>query len=97
VYTFVMFVMEESLDIEEIVNTVSNYKDIFQKLCQKTLKCTPTYVMLSNDPKKNEIRVAVCDDSGAHLGYGVGKTRKKAEQLACQEALLKLGVSPETP
>lgn len=97
VYTFVMFVMEESLDIEEIVNTVSNYKDIFQKLCQKTLKCTPTYVMLSNDPKKNEIRVAVCDDSGTHLGYGVGKTRKKAEQLACQEALLKLGVSPETP
>ena len=97
VYTFVMYVMEESLDIEEIVNTVSNYKDIFQKLCQKTLKCTPTYVMLSNDPKKNEIRVAVCDDSGAHLGYGVGKTRKKAEQLACQEALLKLGVSPETP
>lgn len=86
VYAFVVNVMEAYLDIEEIVNTVTNYKDVFQKYCQRERKCTPTYVMLSNDPKKNEIRVAVCDDMGRHLGYGVGTTRKKAEQMACREA-----------
>ena len=92
-YTFVTTVIEAYLDIEEIVNTVTNYKDVFQKLCQKNMKCTPTYVMLSNDPKKNEIRVAVADDSGKHLGYGAGTTRKKAEQMACHAALETLGWS----
>jgi ribonuclease-3 len=87
VYTFVITIMEAYLDIEDIVNTVTNYKDVFQKLCQKTLKCTPTYLMISNDPKKNEIVVAVCDDTGNHLGIGSGCTRKKAEQMACQRAL----------
>jgi len=87
VYTFVVTVMEAYLDIEEAVNSVTNYKDLFQKYCQRVLKCTPSYVMLSNDPKKGEIRVAVTDDNGKHLGYGVGSTRKKAEQMACKEAL----------
>lgn len=90
VYAFVTSVIESHLDIEELVTAVTNYKDVFQKLCQKTLKCTPTYVMISNDPKKNEIRVAVCDDSGTHLGYGVASTRKKAEQIACHAALMKI-------
>ena len=89
-YTFVVCVMESYLDIEEIVNSATNYKDLFQKYCQRELKCTPTYTMLSNDPKKNEIRVAVCDATGRPLGYGVGPTRKKAEQMACQAALTSL-------
>ena len=89
-YAFVTTVMEAYLDIEDIVNTITNYKDVFQKLCQRELKCTPTYVMISNDPKKNEIKVAVCDDAGNYLGYGSGTTRKKAEQVACHQALMKL-------
>ena len=93
VYAFVTSVIESYLDIEEIVTAVTNYKDVFQKFCQRTLKCTPTYVMLSNNPKTGEIRVAVCDDSGKNLGFGTATTRKKAEQIACQEALVKLGVS----
>ena len=95
VYTFVVNVMEAYLDIEDVVNSVTNYKDVFQKYCQKVMKCTPTYVMISNDPKKNEIKVALCDDVGNHIGYGTGTTRKKAEQLACQEALKKFNVSFE--
>jgi dsRNA-specific ribonuclease len=79
--------MEAYLDIEEAVNSATNYKDLFQKYCQKTLGCTPTYVMLSNDTKNNEIKVAVCDASGTHLAYGIGSTRKKAEQMACKQAL----------
>ena len=92
VYTFVVTVMEAYLDIEEVVNSGTNYKDLFQKYCQKVLGCTPTYVMLSNDTKLNEIKVAVCDGSGTHIAYGVGSTRKKAEQMACREALALNGV-----
>jgi ribonuclease-3 len=87
VYKFVTTVMEAYLDVEEAVNEITNYKDVFQKHCQRELKCTPVYEMLSNDPKKGEIRVAVCDGQGKHLGYGHGSTRKKAEQMAAREAM----------
>lgn len=87
VFDFVVAVMEGYLDIEDVVTSVTNYKDMFQKHCQKEFKYTPVYTMLSNDPKKNEIRVAVCDETGKHLGFGSGTTRKKAEQMAAKEAL----------
>jgi dsRNA-specific ribonuclease len=93
VYTFVTTVLEAYLDIEDIVAEPTNYKDLFQKYCQRERKCTPTYEMLSNDPKKGEIRVAVCDASGKHLAYGYGTTRKKAEQMAAQDALNACGCS----
>jgi dsRNA-specific ribonuclease len=96
VYTFVTTVLEAYLDIEDIVAETTNYKDLFQKYCQRELKCTPVYEMLSNDPKTSTIRVAVCDASGKHLAYGHGSTRKKAEQMACREALTGVGCSGES-
>jgi len=84
---FVTTVLESYLDVEDMVNETTNYKDLFQKHCQRDQKCTPVYVMLSNDPKKGEIRVAVCDIDGNHIAYGHGSTRKKAEQMAAREAL----------
>lgn len=87
VYTFVVTVLETYLDIQDVINETANYKDLFQKYCQRELKCTPIYEMLSNDPKQGEIRVVVCDASGNRLAYGVGSTRKKAEQMAARDAL----------
>ena len=94
VYAFVTSVMEAYLDIDDVIGSATNYKDAFQKYCQRALNCTPTYVMLSNDTKKGEIRVAVCDASGKHLAYGVGSTRKKAEQMACRDALTSVSELP---
>ena len=93
VYTFVIAVMETYLDIQDVIHETTNYKDLFQKYCQRELKCTPTYDMISNDPKKNEIRVAVCDGDGKHIAYGYGSTRKKAEQMAAKDALAIRGTS----
>ena len=93
VNTFVTSVLEAYLDVEDIVNETTNYKDLFQKYCQREMKCTPTYDMIYNDPKKGEIRVAVCDAAGKHLAYGTGTTRKKAEQMAARDALTASGVS----
>lgn len=93
VYTFVVTVLETYLDIQDVINETTNYKDLFQKYCQKERKCTPVYEMLSNDPKLNEIRVVVCDASGNRLAYGHGTTRKKAEQMAAKLALTNVDVS----
>lgn len=87
VNSFVTSVMEAYLDIEETVHETTNYKDLFQKHYQREKKITPVYEMIANDPKKNEIRVVVCDTDGKRLAYGVGSTRKKAEQMAAKEAL----------
>uniref|UniRef100_A0A6C0J5J0 RNase III domain-containing protein n=1 Tax=viral metagenome TaxID=1070528 RepID=A0A6C0J5J0_9ZZZZ len=87
VNAFVTSVMETYLDIDELVMTATNYKDLFQKVCQRELKCTPTYDMISNDPKKNEIVVAVLA-AGREVGRGAGTTRKRAEQEACRKALM---------
>ena len=91
VHTFVTTVLEAYLDIEDVVAEPTNYKDLFQKHCQRETKYTPTYVMLSNDPKTSTIRVAVCDADGTHLAFGQGPTRKKAEQMAAQLALSACG------
>jgi ribonuclease III len=90
VYVFVTTVMETHLDIEEIVNTVTNYKDVFQKYCQREWKVTPTYEMRRNDPQKNEIVVAVHVNNKVY-GVGTGSTRKKAEQMAAKQALTSVG------
>jgi ribonuclease-3 len=90
VYSYVTTVMETYLDIDEIVNSATNFKDLFQKYCQREFKCTPTYELRSNDPKKNEIVVAVFV-AGKAYGVGSGTTRKKAEQMACQQALTAVG------
>lgn len=88
VYAFVVSVMDAHVDIEEAIQSNTNYKDILQKQCQKIFLYTPTYEMLSNDPKKNEICVSVCDGDGKPIAVGVGTTRKKAEQMAARLALL---------
>jgi len=88
VYTFVRTVMERYVDIPAILQTTTNWKDTFQKHCQKTEKFTPVYTLLSHE--NGVLRVAVCDPrTGAHLGYGEGGTKKEAEQRACREAMLK--------
>ena len=93
VYSFVTTVLEAYLDIQDVVTTVTNYKDIFQKYCQREFGCTPTYTMLSPMTESKEIRVLVMDGPTIH-GRGQGSTRKKAEQMAAKEALEKFNVMP---
>ena len=85
VYTFVTNVLEAYLDIQDVVTTITNYKDIYQKHCQREYGCTPTYTML--DPY-DDGRIRVCIVlKGNTVEYGEGTTRKKAEQMAAKRAL----------
>jgi ribonuclease-3 len=90
VSTFVNTVIETYLDVDEIVASATNFKDLFQKYSQREFKLTPVYEMRSNDPHKNEIVVAVFI-AGKVYGIGSGTTRKKAEQMACKQALASVG------
>ena len=85
VYTFVKTVMERYVDIPKVLQTTTNWKDVFQKHCQKTEKFTPVYSLLSHE--NGVLRVAVVDPrTNTNLGYGEGTTKKEAEQNACKEA-----------
>lgn len=90
VSTFVNTVIETYLDVDEIVASATNFKDLFQKYSQREFKLTPVYEMRSNDPHRNEIVVAVFI-AGKVYGIGSGTTRKKAEQMACKQALASVG------
>jgi hypothetical protein len=52
VYAFVTTVMETYLDIDELVNSATNFKDVFQKYCQREFRCTPGYEMRSKRPQE---------------------------------------------
>ena len=92
VYAFVTNVVEAYIDVQDAVTTITNYKDIFQKYCQREFGSTPVYQMLSPMPDSKEIRVVVMEGTTIH-GRGQGPTRKKAEQMAAKEALEKFGVT----
>ena len=93
VYSFVTTVIEAYIDVQDAVTTVTNYKDIFQKYCQREFGCTPTYTMLAPMTDSKDIRVVVMDGPTIH-GRGQGSTRKKAEQMAAKEALEKFNAMP---
>jgi ribonuclease-3 len=90
VYAFVTTVIEAYIDVQDAVTTVTNYKDIFQKYCQREYGTTPVYSMLSAVKDSKEIRVVVMDGPTIR-GRGQGPTRKKAEQMAAKEALETVG------
>jgi ribonuclease-3 len=91
VYTFVTNVLEAYLDIQDVVTTITNYKDIFQKYCQREFATTPTYTMI--DSSDALIRVTITLKGKIMKETGEGTTRKKAEQMAAKQALEGFGVT----
>ena len=66
----------------------SNYKDILLRFCQKTLNCTPTYVVSNIDgPPHN--RTFTVDTVIQKIKYnsGIGKSKKEAEQESALKTL----------
>ena len=79
------------MDIQDVVTTITNYKDIFQKYCQREFATTPTYTMIPSSTSM--ISVEVTYNNGSMKQFGEGSTRKKAEQLAAKKSLEELGVT----
>jgi len=91
-HTFVSSLIEKHLKMTQLILKNENYKDQFQKHCQKVLKFTPTYVQVTQE--LNLFTMAVVDPTRREAVYGVGKasTKQQAEQNACKDALTRLNL-----
>ncbi|MEQ9264977.1 MAG: ribonuclease III [Balneolaceae bacterium] len=87
-FRFVEKVFKEHVDFESLINTVDNYKSALLEYTQAEKLELPKYVLISESgPGHNrtfEVKVYIGDKE---LGLGIGKSKKKAEQLAAEVAL----------
>ena len=86
VQTFVVSLIEKYIDIPKILQNDTNFKDQLQKFCQTFLKYTPVYKMVSS--VNGYTMIALGQEQ--EIGRGSATTKKQAEQLAAQDALVKL-------
>ena len=92
----VIHLLEELIDFDDLTQNDTNFKDILLRYYQATFQITPRYVeMKVEGPPNNRIfTMGVFDKNGAIVGKGVGNSKKKAEQIASQEALAFYGKLP---
>ncbi len=87
-FDFVYKVLKEYIILDELVNTVDNYKSALLEYTQAKKLPLPRYELVSETgPGHNrtfEVEVSV---NGHLTGRGKGKSKKKAEQEAAKEAL----------
>ncbi len=87
-FQFVERVFDEHVNFDELVNTVDNYKSALLEYTQAQRLPLPQYRLVNESgPGHNrtfEVKVVIGQDE---LGIGVGKSKKKAEQLAAEVAL----------
>ena len=87
-FNFVEVVYNEHVDFEALVTTVDNYKSALLEFTQAERLPLPQYKLVNESgPGHNrtfEVKVIIGEDE---LGTGIGKSKKKAEQLAAEVAL----------
>jgi ribonuclease-3 len=90
-YDFVERVIDENVKIDELINTVDNYKSALLELAQAEKMPVPIYELVNESgPGHNrtfEVKVLI---GKKELGSGTGKSKKKAEQKAAKQALQEL-------
>ena len=89
-------IIEEQLDWTELILLETNFKDQLLKYFQHNFNITPTFkpnkVPELQENGKTIFQMDVVDSKGKILGTGTGVTKKKGEQHASKNALIKLGV-----
>ena len=87
-------IIEEKVDFSELIKTNTNYKDQISKYFKKTYECYPTYSETEIEEINNQkiFTVNIRDHEGNILAEGNGTSKKRAEQSASKNALIKLGI-----
>ncbi|MBO6792322.1 MAG: ribonuclease III [Balneolaceae bacterium] len=87
-FEFVERVYDQHINFEDLVTTIDNYKSALLEYTQASRLPLPQYKLINESgPGHNrtfEVKVVVGEDE---LGTGIGKSKKKAEQLAAEVAL----------
>lgn len=93
-FKFVEVVFDKFVDFEDIIHTVDNYKSALLEYTQAERLPLPNYKTINESgPGHNrtfEVKVMIGEKE---LGVGIGKSKKKAEQLAAEAALQELNIS----
>jgi ribonuclease-3 len=94
---FIINVIEKFVDFSDLILNDYNYKDQLLRYFQQKYKCCPKYREISVEGPSHDRQFTVCvvlnDES--IVAYGREKSKKKAEQLASRNALIKFGVIEE--
>jgi len=91
--TLFINIIEKNLYWPDLILKDSNYKDQLLRYFQQHFQNTPKYIEQSVDGPAHSryFTMSVLGMDGIPLGTGRERSKKKAEQLASKEALIKLG------
>lgn len=90
-YRFVQKAVDNFVDFDHLEHAQDNYKSVLLELAQSKKLAAPTYkvVDLSGPDHNRTFKIQVLIGEKVY-GQGIGKNKKKAEQLAASEALKSL-------
>ena len=93
-----MTVYENYIDIVKLIEYDDNFKDQLQHYYQQTEGVFPTWHTIKEEGKTNNRwhTVGVKDRFGYVIGIGKERKKTDAEQLASKNALVQLGIIPNT-
>lgn len=93
-FQFVEYVFDKFVNFEELIHTVDNYKSALLEYTQAERLPLPSYRTINESgPGHNrtfEVTVLIGE---MEYGTGIGKSKKKAEQLAAEAALQALNIA----
>jgi len=91
---FMINIIEKHIDFAAIVYHDNNYKDQLLRLYHRKKWSDPKYSQLvqHGTENKKEYTMFVTDNNDNMIGMGTGPSRRKGEQAAAYQALIKLGI-----
>tara|TARA_B110000238_G_C16091525_1_gene424050 strand:+ start:761 stop:1612 length:852 start_codon:yes stop_codon:yes gene_type:complete len=91
---FLINLIEEKVDFEDLITTDTNYKEQIFRYFQTTYHKYPSFRHIScvNEGNKKTFTVEICSHDGKTISQGGGNTKKKAEQNASKNALIHLKI-----
>jgi dsRNA-specific ribonuclease len=89
---FLFSLIEKEVDFVDILNTEINHKDRLLRYYHENKWRDPKYEMIENDGTDKMFSMYVTDKDGKPFAFGVGLSKKKGEQMAAKNALIKLGI-----
>lgn len=94
--TFFVNLIQKEIDITELLDTETNYKDVLLQYHHVQKWCDPEYGMLEQfGTEKKMFKMFVNGNNNNIAGIGVGPSKKKGEQDAARNALISYGAIKE--
>ena len=90
---FIISIIEELIDFSDLILNDYNFKDQLLRYFQQNFQQTPKYkqILVEGPPHERFFTMAVLKNEDEIVAYGKEKSKKKAEQIASKNALIKYG------